>query len=753
MEILTNKNNIKPLKDAVNNAKKKIYICSAWIRSNTLKKIFEDFIGNLEELKELDIKFLIRIGKLEDVKITDIENFLNFTNEINAEVKYTTHLHAKFNIVDNIFATIGSFNITGGGYGDVNKAGNNEEIGIVIEDKEKINSISKEFENIWENALSIDKNILGFIMNDADNKRVNFVGIKEIEYGMYVEIESQDYDGNKKRWIGKITTPLAHDSLFLNEFSQDTFTNPYYKDYIEALNKRNPNTRYVMMTAILNDKGFSQLRSGTIVISKEIVEDKKAGIKLQFNRFAIPSGALIKPAKKEILQKLLGFEDKKIIPIGKLDANNFVDIYLNFERILTQHFSVFGTTGSGKSYFTKKFISKFYPWIKENNGRVVIIDTHSEYTNNNEDIKKLFKKISKEDIVTLDSEKIRNIVNKKVITEDCDYSEIFGIKKLSDIEINILEQAYKATIEGKDEDKKKIIFKEKIKSIMKKEEDVDRAEIIKDLDKFYREEFEKNMEFSIAEDIFEDICKEKVKSEGLVPTQKDGKARIHELIEEYLEKMKEKKLYKKLKKYNIDKEVNSVLKPYYDKKKEIFSQDHFMKIIELLKEDEVGFFNEKIIEKIKEPAIYIIDLKNTNDIDEKRYIVASISESIFNEAKLKNGEFKTLIVAEEAHNYAPEGEGKGKNSSKVLKKIASEGRKFNVGLMVVSQRPAFVSKGILAQCNTNAIFRLVNKHDIDAIETQVEAISSNFLRQIPAYETGKCIITGIGVKEAVEVII
>jgi len=63
------------------------------------------------------------------------------------------------------------------------------------------------------------------------------------------------------------------------------------------------------------------------------------------------------------------------------------------------------------------------------------------------------------------------------------------------------------------------------------------------------------------------------------------------------------------------------------------------------------------------------------------------------------------MVIEEAHNYCPERNFGEKKSSKILRTIASEGRKFGLGLCVVSQRPARLDKSVLSQCSTQIIMK------------------------------------------------
>ena len=75
----------------------------------------------------------------------------------------------------------------------------------------------------------------------------------------------------------------------------------------------------------------------------------------------------------------------------------------------------------------------------------------------------------------------------------------------------------------------------------------------------------------------------------------------------------------------------------------------------------------------------------------------------------KLNDVPVMIVCEEAHNYVPQHNGVAYRSSrKSIERIAKEGRKYGLSLMVVSQRPSEVSETIFAQCNNFVALRLTN---------------------------------------------
>ncbi len=120
-------------------------------------------------------------------------------------------------------------------------------------------------------------------------------------------------------------------------------------------------------------------------------------------------------------------------------------------------------------------------------------------------------------------------------------------------------------------------------------------------------------------------------------------------------------------------------------------------------------------------------------------IVAKVCREVFE--LRKRGEIDPgMIVIDEAHNFAPERGIDRSVSSSVLRTIASEGRKFGLGLMIISQRPARVDKNILSQCNTQIILRVTNPNDINSIKKGVEGITSEMVEEIKRLPVGHALV-------------
>ena len=107
-------------------------------------------------------------------------------------------------------------------------------------------------------------------------------------------------------------------------------------------------------------------------------------------------------------------------------------------------------------------------------------------------------------------------------------------------------------------------------------------------------------------------------------------------------------------------------------------------------------------------------------------------------------EYPALMVLEEAHNFAP---AKAmsyaeKRAINVTRQIAQEGRKFGLGLVLISQRPSRLDETALSQCNSQIIMRLINPADQRFVRQAVEALNEDDLRMLPSLDVGEAIFSG-----------
>lgn len=125
-----------------------------------------------------------------------------------------------------------------------------------------------------------------------------------------------------------------------------------------------------------------------------------------------------------------------------------------------------------------------------------------------------------------------------------------------------------------------------------------------------------------------------------------------------------------------------------------------------------------------------------------------IFDFCFHYSKLKHesdltNDIPVMIVCEEAHNYIPQSESVAYRSSrKSLERVAKEGRKYGLSLMVVSQRPSEVSETIFAQCNNFVALRLTNDADQNYVRRLFPDNANGITDVLPNLSPGDCIIVG-----------
>ncbi len=108
-----------------------------------------------------------------------------------------------------------------------------------------------------------------------------------------------------------------------------------------------------------------------------------------------------------------------------------------------------------------------------------------------------------------------------------------------------------------------------------------------------------------------------------------------------------------------------------------------------------------------------------------------------------------LIVFEEGHIFAPKGV--SNDVTLWLGRVAREGRKFGVGLGIVSQRPKRLNDDVLSQCNTKIILKITEPNDQRYVQQASEQISEDLLKDIASLGVGEAVIVGPAVKLPVAV--
>ncbi len=150
---------------------------------------------------------------------------------------------------------------------------------------------------------------------------------------------------------------------------------------------------------------------------------------------------------------------------------------------------------------------------------------------------------------------------------------------------------------------------------------------------------------------------------------------------------------------------------------------------------------------VKKDTVSVINLRGIQP-EIQEIVVARLLIDTFEERK--RGRLPPLLVLlEEAHSFAPERSFGVTAASRIVRTIASEGRKFGMGLCVVSQRPARIDKSVLSQCNTQIILKVTNPNDLRAISQSIEGFSQGLEEEIMQLQPGVALVVGEAVEQPI----
>lgn len=143
-------------------------------------------------------------------------------------------------------------------------------------------------------------------------------------------------------------------------------------------------------------------------------------------------------------------------------------------------------------------------------------------------------------------------------------------------------------------------------------------------------------------------------------------------------------------------------------------------------------------------AVTVIDLSSV-PFDVRPTVAAQIGRLAFefNYWNPQYRDFPLLLICEEAHAYIPRAsESQFAGSRKSMERIAKEGRKYGVGLAIVSQRPHEVSETVLAQCGTFICLRITNPNDQGYVRSLVPESEGDLVSVLAGLGRGEALVLG-----------
>lgn len=410
----------------------------------------------------------------------------------------------------------------------------------------------------------------------------------------------------------------------------------------------------------------------------------------------------VEPAKTEEIEKIFveSIDENEKFTFASLSTNPAISVPVNGNKFFNKHIAIVGSTGSGKSHSIAKILQeaihcKNGEYTGLNNSHIVIFDIHSEY-------KSAFPAANYIDISTL-------VLPYWMLTSD-ELQELFIDTEVNDHnQRNVFKQevirSRKNHFTGEPEAKEKIHFDSPLM-------------------------FDLNDVLIAAREINTlEIDTGEIYASG----PKKGQP-----------KTTQGSLYGKLTNF-----INRLENKLNDKRLDFLLGDRSKNITfeETLKQL-IGYGENK-------SNISIIDLSGI-PFDVLSITVSLISRILFeygyyykrfryakNPDEKLNNDVPLLLVYEEAHKYVPNSDlSRYRASKQSIERIAKEGRKYGVTLLLSSQRPSEISETIFAQCNNFLALRLTNPNDQNYVKRLLPDTSGSLVEKMPSLKAGECILVG-----------
>ena len=406
------------------------------------------------------------------------------------------------------------------------------------------------------------------------------------------------------------------------------------------------------------------------------------------------------------------------INVGNISVSESLNAFLDLDKLVSRHFAILGSTGSGKSNAVGVTINSI---IEKNfkRSRIIILDPHGEYNT-------VFKSHST----------VFKVGNKK---EESLYVPYWALP------FNELMSLFEAPISDLNRDyfRSKIV-EYKIQGAATNGISIDSTLITADspipfslkqlwfdLDDFERQTYNERGKPETKTKLIVKGNADKLISNQYEPAStNNSKPFLNNLAKGILSFLDAIRLKLKDTRYNflfnpgcyapdlsgkVDKDINCLLESWLGTNKSI-----------------------AIFDLSDVPSELMLSISGT--------LLNIVYDALFWGQNLSNGGKRQplLIVLEEAHNYLHARE--NSIASRTVQRIAKEGRKYGVGLLLVTQRPSELDETVLSQCGTIIALRMNNNKDRGFVSAAIQDELKSLVELLPSLRTGEAIVSGEGVK-------
>ncbi|SNZ13901.1 helicase HerA domain-containing protein [Hydrogenobacter hydrogenophilus] len=608
---------IEELKNALRSAQESIKIVSAWIKGDILESLLQDI------REDVKVEVFLRAGERKDMDITDFRVF-KAVRSVKGKIYLNPRLHAKFLIIDDSRAFVGSANLTYAG----TQQGNFEAV-VEITDPIKLKELLLLYQALKDESEEIQQDTVALVLSSENSLSSHVLLLEDLPEQCFLKTPTER--GILLCKLIAVKTQGLEESILWGKTAD--------KDWLIAFLK-----------ACANETGNLKIGEVRIMCEYRKVkeEEKESYFGVPLKPLKVGTQLLRVKGDDQDMQKIMsmnlsGYPMEKKAFVGKI-LNTDVDVYVDITKVSSMHMAVIGTTGAGKTTFIRRLIEH----AQSEGIQFFVIDVFGEY----------YEKL-------------------KVNKERIEYVKIpYTLFPIQAEDLKDILRAYGIGIEERTTEEKAFFT---------------------NLRKYLKPDLEL-------------ICYKEMNLEELLISSAPTSLKSH--VKDFL---------------------NALMRDFGPASVKNQKDVYFM-LLEGLRSNK---------------DIVVFDFKDVLNLDARTNMVGLLMKEVFILSRLDGK--KRLVILEEAHNFAPERGaldvpfGRENLSYLMAKRIALEGRKFGVGLIAITQRPANISKYILSQLNTQAVFRLITKNDLDAVSVFFGEGQMELLRLLPSLRPGTLFLSGIAV--------
>lgn len=505
---------------------------------------------------------------------------------------------------------------------------------------------------------------------------------------------------------------------------------------------------------------------GTLVSNNNVFE-----LQIGVKEFPSVGDTVIVPTKEQVKAIVQGKSDDSVV-IGTCPTAHDVEIKINPDKVFGRHLAILGNTGGGKSCTVASLVRSAITSVKKQtssekvNSRFIILDPNGEYSKCFTDLDANIFKVGNCDTAykqfklpawTWNGEEWCSILQaapgiqkplllstlrklKNNISQNKSYENLFALCCNSYIEMGI-----KPYITGTFDFSHNNNFGYALRAFLES-------------CNFYKRNGKTEIDTSALEDIHNNILWTSSKGyKGYNSVSADSVDTVFRIVEQFYKKYQLSSFH-----FNISEDTpkrfditilgeclrseasladspNTLqnISPLISRLQTLISDN---RIYDIIRDADDFSFQNFLNSIMGEKPITVIDLSLVPY--EILHLVIAVTSRIVFEAhqrykKLYNKNLPTILVLEEAHTFVSKGNSLHDIDTtkdmcrKSFEKIAREGRKFGLGLVLSSQRPSELSETVLSQCNSFILHRISNDRDQELIKRLVPDTAHGILNDLP----------------------